>query len=113
MPEFETACDYQLNDTLINMGIKDSFSSTDANFSKLFDDNKTNNYLGSFDHFTYIKVDRTGTKAAAVSDANMALGAVEPAKEQINISLDRPFVYGIVDLATNLPIFIGCQNSIE
>ena len=113
MPEFETACDYQLNDTLINMGIKDSFSSANANFSKLYDDNTENNYLGSFDHFTYIKVDRTGTRAAAVSDANMALGAIEPDKKQIAISLDRPFVYGIVDLATNLPIFIGCQNSME
>jgi len=32
--------------------------------------------------------------------------------DQVIITLDRPFVYGIVDNETGLPVFLGCVNQL-
>ena len=32
--------------------------------------------------------------------------------EQVYVYLDRPFVYGIVDNATGLPVFLGTVNQL-
>lgn len=112
MPEFETRYKATLNKPLIDMGIKDGFNADKANFSKLFDTDKNNQYIGYVDQYTYIKVNREGTKAAAVTNIGM-YEACLPMTENVIINLDRPFIYGIVDLETNLPIFIGSQNSMK
>jgi serpin B len=58
-------------------------------------------------------LDRNGTKAAAVTAVvtSKATSVMDP-KPHMEIKLDHPFVYAIVDAKTNLPIFIGCMNSL-
>ena len=34
-------------------------------------------------------------------------------EKPVYIILDHPFVYAIVDNKTNLPVFVGCINTIE
>ena len=65
-----------------------------------------NIYCSEVRQKTFIEVSRNGTKAAAVTWATMECTSAAP-METVNIYLDRPFVYAIVDNATGLPLFIG------
>jgi serpin B len=58
-------------------------------------------------HKTFISVDELGTKAGAVTSVIMMAGSALEQEEPKIVRLDRPFVYAILDNATNLPIFIG------
>jgi serpin B len=66
---------------------------------------KGNIYIGEVLHKTHISVDQYGTKAAGSSKVEMnTKGAESP---DLITSLDRPFIYMILDNTTNLPVFIG------
>ena len=54
-----------------------------------------------------IEVNEEGTEAAAVTEAVAAEGDAMPVEEPIELHLDSPFVYGIIDLETGAPLFIG------
>ena len=65
-------------------------------------------------HKTMIDVNRKGTKAAAataITATEAGLAVVDP--EIIEIHLNRPFVYGIIDMTTGLPVFLGVQNTMK
>ncbi|MBP5230310.1 MAG: proteinase inhibitor I4 serpin, partial [Clostridia bacterium] len=69
-------------------------------------------YISDVIHKTHIEVEESGTKAAAVTAVivNKAT-AVNPAEIK-KVILDRPFIYAIVDTATNLPVFLGCVTDL-
>lgn len=109
MPEFTYSVKMKLNDTLRAMGITDMFNSDAADFSKLGYSERGNLYCSDVDQKVFIQVDRSGTKAAAVT-----WGTVkdEAYIETNRVILDRPFVYAIVDISTGLPIFIGAVTNL-
>ena len=53
-----------------------------------------------------IEVNEEGTEAAAVTEAVAATESA-PMEDPINLHLDNPFVYGIIDLETGTPLFLG------
>ena len=54
----------------------------------------------------YLAIDEEGAEAAAVTDiTNHINGGNIPIHAEMH--LDRPFVYGIVETSTNMPLFIG------
>ena len=57
--------------------------------------------------------DREGTRAAAVTAIETldCACAIEP-EDIVYVTLDRPFVYGIIDNATGLPVFLGTVNQL-
>lgn len=64
-------------------------------------------------HKTHIEVNREGTRAAEVTAIEMTDNCeVAMPDDQVIITLDRPFVYGIVDNQTGLPVFLGCVNQL-
>lgn len=63
-------------------------------------------YIGSVMQKTRIQVNEKGTEAAAVTAAVMEAMSM-PAEEAAVLILDRPFVYGIVDLERGVPLFLG------
>ena len=69
--------------------------------------------IGSIIHKTHIEVDRKGTRAAAVTAVEMRVKGAIVEEMPKSIVLDRPFVYAIVDNATGIPVFLGCQNSMK
>ena len=101
-PEFKTEYSTDLVQKLHNLGMTEAFS-PDADFSRLSD---AELYVDSVIHKTYIEVTREGTKAAAVTD----ITTKNAAGPSLRISLDRPYMYAIIDNASGLPIFIGAQN---
>ena len=63
-------------------------------------------------HKTHIDVDAQGTKAAAATAVVMTRGADKVPKEEKTVRLDRPFVYMILDMHNELPVFIGTVNQL-
>ena len=61
---------------------------------------------GQVVHAAKIEVNEKGTEAAAATVVAEAGGAAPP-QEGITLILDRPFLYGIIDLQTGVPLFLG------
>lgn len=112
MPKFCSDYDTELSEALKALGVKLAFT-PQADFSQMADTNTGLLYINRVLHKTHIEVDEKGTKAAAVTAIEMTDEACFEQPEPKSVILDRPFVYAIMDMETNLPIFIGVQNSVE
>ena len=87
------------------LGVKRAFSPIEADLTDMATSEIGNIYISSALHKTYISVDNEGTRAAAVTAIVESVDS-EP-YYQLTITLDRPFVYMIIENETKLPIFIG------
>lgn len=101
IPKYETEYSIELSDVLKGLGITDAFDDGKADFSRLIE--ALDVYVGMVNHKTYISVDETGTKAAATTEVELGWKSMP---ESYWITLNRPFVYMIVD-SEGLPIFLG------
>lgn len=110
IPKFSYESNLTLNDALVAMGMEDAFSADKANFSKMGESAVGNLYIDRVIHKTFISVDELGTKAGAATIVELP-GKAMP-QETYTVTLDRPFVYAIVDNATGLPIFMGAVVSL-
>lgn len=125
LPKFELEFDKQLNESLMNMGIKDAFDMKKADFGGISgndltkpdnegsknDLNQYNLYIDLVRQKAKIIVDEEGTEAAAVTEAIMECGAALPIETPKEIFFDRPFVYMIMDMESEVPLFIGIFDS--
>lgn len=109
IPKFEAEFGAELSEILQDMGMENAFDYTRADFSGIGTDPEGPLYIDQVLHKTYISLDEQGTKAAAVTSVMVALGCAldAPVPQIPQVILDRPFIYMIVDLETNYPIFIG------
>lgn len=107
MPKFKYDYEILMNDVLTTMGIENAFSPYSADFSKIGQAGG-NIYISKVMHKATISVDERGTKAGAVTEEKRN-GSGPDSK---HVTLDRPFVYAIIDNATSLPIFIGSVLSV-
>lgn len=110
LPKFETEYKVEMSGILSEMGMARSFNPMEADFSKLGHSESGNIFISRVLHNTYMKVDEKGTKAAASTAVEMKAEEAEEKKEIKEVFLDRPFVYGIVDIKTKMPIFIGAMK---
>lgn len=110
MPKFRGETEMKLKETLQAMGMTDAFQLDAADFSGMVESGEKELFVNQVLHKTYISVDELGTKAGAVTSVQMLTGE---AFIENSVILDRPFVYAIIDNATNLPIFIGTVTDIE
>ena len=104
MPEFTYETEMPLNSALNALDIEDMFSPTLADFSGIDDTQPL--YCSYVKQKAFIQVDRNGTKAAAVTLGGFKAMAIAPLAP-LYITLDRPFVYAIVDNEYKLPLFLG------
>ena len=62
---------------------------------------------------TYIKLDKDGTEAAAVTAVVMKANSIARPEPKIKkVYLNRPFVYAIIDAESGIPLFLGIVNGI-
>ena len=106
MPKFSAEWKGNLEDILPALGLEDAFASGMADFSSL-GDNPYGYYIGKVVHAAKIEVNEKGTEAAAATVVEAPAGSAPPPPEGITLVLDRPFLYGIVDLYTGVPLFLG------
>lgn len=110
IPKFSSEYALEMSDILIAMGISDAFDAGLADFTGLGASQNGNIFISRVLHKTFIAVDERGTRAGAATVVEMDETAA-PA-ELKSVYLDRPFVYLLIDCATNLPLFIGAVTDI-
>jgi len=109
LPKFETTYEDSLKNELSKLGMIQAFEPYNADFSLMSEDLKKDLYISEVKQKTYIKVDEKGTEAAAVTSVEMELTSMPV--ELPKIVFDRPFVYGIIDVETGIPLFIGIMEN--
>ncbi len=113
LPKFEITFDKELNECLSNMGLAECFDVEKANFDRMGKTQSGDNlYISLVHQKAKIIVDEEGTEAAAVTEVIMACGAaiVEPQYPK-EVYFNEPFVYMIMDLDKELPLFIGILDN--
>ena len=109
LPKFESSYEDSLKNELSNMGMNIAFDPSKADFSQMSEDLQKDLYISEVKQKTYIKVDEKGTEAAAVT--SVAPETTSMPIELPRVVFDRPFVYGIVDVTTGIPLFIGVMEN--
>lgn len=110
MPEFGFDTNLSVKKALIDCGITSIFDSRTADISELIP--VPNAYVSEIVHRSHIDVDRSGTRAAAVTVGAVCAGAA-PALPKFKIVLNRPFLFAIVSHATGIPVFLGVVYSVR
>ncbi len=117
IPEFTEDYSTEMSEMLTALGMDLAFDQGKAEFTEMMEPMDGSPYqvwINRVLHKTHIEVDRKGTRAAAVTAVEMGrTNAAMPVEElPILIVLDRPFIYGIIDNETGLPVFLGCINNL-
>ena len=103
MPKFKTECSSDLIPVFQKAGLTD-LTGLDGIAKEAF--------VSGAVHKAVIDVNEEGVSAAAVTAIEGA-GSGIPKKEKIaTVIADRPYIYMIVDIDTNVPLFIGVNESI-
>lgn len=101
IPRFETRTPLGLTDTLNALGVTAPF--VEGNLLRLADDPRLR--VTDVLHETFVSIDEDGIEAAA---ATAVLGGITSAPPPgVDVVLDRPFLYRIVDQETGAVLFMG------
>lgn len=111
MPTFSLDYSVTLNDALAALGVERIFDER-AELSGL-GTTSGQLYVDTVLQKTHIDVDTEGTRAAAVTAIAVNTMAIMPPVSYREVTLDRPFVYAIIDNATSTPLFLGVVSELE
>ena len=115
IPKFETEYDIEMSEVLQEMGMTDAFDWRVADFSRLgtYNVDGMNICINRVLHKTFISVTEQGTRAGAATAVEMVAEGAAEIIEYMEVVLDRPFVYMLIDCETNLPFFIGSMMNVN
>jgi len=111
LPRFEASTDIDLKEIMSRLGMPRAFT-TAAEFPNFCD---AETYIGMMKQVAKIKVNESGTEAAAVTiigmDGVANVGKSEP--RHVTFHATRPFLYVIRDVTSGAILFIGQYTGIE
>ena len=114
IPKFTARSELELEEPLRAAGISDLFDVSAADLRRLGSAPNGNTlYVNSVLHKTYLELDENGTKAAAATSLDVTGGAAPPSEDVKTVTLDRPFLYMVVDTHACVPLFMGTVTSME
>lgn len=105
LPKFSADAGYDLNDTLVALGMPSAFDLEQADFTGMVKRSVEKLCIGQVAHRAVIKVDEIGTEAAAFSVAAMPSAAM--AVFIPTFRADRPFIHLIRDRKSGTILFLG------
>jgi serpin B len=105
LPRFRLTASSDLVPALERVGVVLAFGE-EADFSGITTAERLR--IGVVAHQAYIDVDEHGTEAAAAT-ASVVFGSRVLVREPppVKVTVDRPFLFAILDIATGAPVFIG------
>lgn len=103
MPKFKMQFKQPFIPILQQMGIRKAFTKL-ASFGRMA---YKPLFISKVEQRSYIEVNEKGTEAAAATEAEMAIGAVDFETNYLRINVDRPFMFVIGDSQTGIPLFMG------
>jgi serpin B len=107
LPSFEFEFGASLSDALKSLGMTEAFAAGVADFSGMVDGTPPEElFISEVIHKAFIKLDETGTEAAAATVVIMEGAAAAPS-EPIEVTVDRPFLFAIRDTETGALLFLG------
>lgn len=111
LPKYEVSFDQELNDSLQAMGLVRAFDGDLADLSGLGKTEQGNPlYISLVRQKAVFKVDEKGTEAAAVTMVVMNECTALESPQPRELYFDRPFVYMILDLESQVPLFVGIMD---
>ena len=95
------------------MGLKTCFDVEKADFSRIGEsENGDTLYIDLVRQKAKIIVDEAGTEAAAVTEVMMKYRSAMPVMEEpLEVFFDEPFLYMIMDIENEIPLFIGIMDN--
>lgn len=109
VPKFDIASQIDLGEGLQALGVTDVFDPDRADFTPLVDGGAEDIWLSEAKHGVRVAVDEEGVTAAAYTEMALS-GAGAPPEDEIDFTLDRPFLFALTDSA-GLPLFVGVVNA--
>jgi len=106
MPKWQMTQPTALIEPLVRLGMTDAFDHRLADFSRLSDSNTEGLAITDVVHQAFIRVDETGTEAAAATAVVVGLRSAR-IDEPFRFTADHPFVYIIRHNETGAVLFIG------
>ena len=104
MPKFSFEAEYRLKDTLAAMGMPDAFDPHRADFSAM-EDPQEELFIDDVFHKAFLAVDEKGTEATAATAVVMS--ALSAISGEIELTVDRPFIFLIQDQTSGAILFVG------
>ena len=105
MPKFETKTNYKLNDHLTAMGMPDAFSPSSADLTGIGISPGENLFVSKATQDAYVKVNESGTEAAAVTTILVEIVSEQP--QPPSFIADHPFLFVIQDDESGMILFMG------
>lgn len=103
MPKWEYKSKFPLKEKLSTMGMPIAFKPYSADFSGIT--GQPDLFIQGVEHQAFIKVNESGTEAAAATGGSFGVTAVP--SPPVVIKIDRPFIYFIRDIETQTILFVG------
>jgi len=103
LPKFTFSSDFGLSDQLAGLGMPDAFDADKADFSGMT--GKPDLFISDVIHKAFVAVDEKGTEAAAATAVLMETTSAR--MNNVNLIVDRPFIFIIRDLETGQILFAG------
>lgn len=114
MPKTDVSCNIRMNQMLINMGLSAAFDSGRADFYKMADATWPGSaiYIDEVFQKVRVKINEEGTEAAAVTAVQAKAQSVPVREPNVirTLKLDSPYVYLVVDLPSQTPLFMGVME---
>lgn len=103
LPKFKFDTDLVLNRMLMAMGVEKVFG-TSAELDGISD---ASVYVDQVRQKCFIEVNEEGSEAAAVTSIGVRLTSASPFEPALEMNVDRPFLFAIVDKSADNMLFIG------
>ena len=110
LPKFESRYKESLVSSLKTLGMKRAFSPGVADFSAMLKEGRAPLHIDEVLHKSFIRVDEEGTEAAAVTAVMIRVTSFMP-RESVEMRLNRPFFYAILDMEKEIPLFMGILDT--
>ena len=110
LPKFDVTGEADLRGGLQQLGVTDVFAPGAADFSPLCGAASDGLYVSKLQHDARVLIDEEGCTAAAFTIASVEATCAEEDLEEIDFTLDRPFLFAITN-ADGLPLFTGIVNT--
>lgn len=113
LPKFEVTFSKVLNDSLKGMGLVQAFDGDLADLSGMGASKDGNNiFIDLVQQKAVVIVDEEGTEAAAVTEVVVNAESCAMYEEPpVDIFFDQPFLYMIVDMEKDIPLFMGIMDN--
>lgn len=113
IPKFEVEYETEMSKTLEYMGMTDAFDGDKADLTGIGTSTRGNLFINRVLHKTFLTLDELGTKAGAVTvvEVNDECAMIDENRKVV--TLDRPFLYMIIDCENEQPVFMGTVVTIQ